>query len=390
MAQFGCGTGRADESESQLATGVPWNAVAFSPDGVLIAAGGDDGTVRLFEPATDGTIARGVVHATAGAMSIAFSDDGSVLAAQSDDDTVGVYDVASAAEVWRRPRGLEGPPEPEDEDRLERRLLARFGSLDRLRPDIPTNAVASGGPLVVPADGPLPVFPLPGGPRVTLLSPTAPPLLRAVNVWRRSLANAGIEPPRATAGAARERDRTSGTSASPTGQPPPAGQVANDASLAFLVEYSETAWLIPGDTSAEVLAISLARLIRERGVDRIRVDVMVLSRNGSARNISAALLGLIDCDRFVVSTDGSRFRHPDAETIQLLGQNRSTPALVHFNYRSPMTEGYADPAVQRRLNIVAVFPEGDAPLTLSVEPRPIDEQGSATDPFEAQTDRRAR
>jgi hypothetical protein len=98
------------------------------------------------------------------------------------------------------------------------------------------------------------------------------------------------------------------------------------------------------------------------------VDLIVLSHHGSRTSITPALLGVLDCDRFIVATNGALFGHPDAEAIGLLGRDRARPATVYFNYWSATTAPYADEELQRRLNILAVYPEDGRPSTIAVSP----------------------
>src|SRR5437016_5862835 len=73
-------------------------AVAYSPDGNLLAAGAADGSVRLFDPANGRPLATLAGHGDAVAA-LAFSPDGSRLASASYDKTVRVWDVAARKEV---------------------------------------------------------------------------------------------------------------------------------------------------------------------------------------------------------------------------------------------------------------------------------------------------
>ena len=66
-------------------------AIAFSPDGTVLASGSHDKTVKLWDIAT-GDVLRTLAGHTDWVRSVAFSPDGTLLASASDDDTVKLWD----------------------------------------------------------------------------------------------------------------------------------------------------------------------------------------------------------------------------------------------------------------------------------------------------------
>lgn len=119
------------------------------------------------------------------------------------------------------------------------------------------------------------------------------------------------------------------------------GSAPNGSSIAFLFESGGRSVLFTGDAHAQVLADSIGRLCAERKVPRLRLDAFKLSHHGSRGNINQNLLNVIDCDTFLVSTNGDSFKHPDIETIDLItkdaGDRRPT---IWFNYESEFTTPY--------------------------------------------------
>src|SRR2546423_654891 len=76
--------------------GGPVSRVAFSPDGKLLAAGLDDGSVRVFDLASREQRSKLAGHKK-GVYSVAFSPDGKTLASASLEGTVALWTVESGA-----------------------------------------------------------------------------------------------------------------------------------------------------------------------------------------------------------------------------------------------------------------------------------------------------
>ena len=131
--------------------------------------------------------------------------------------------------------------------------------------------------------------------------------------------------------------------------------ISNAASMTALVEVNGRTVLLTGDADAPSLAAALRRLCAERGVRTIGVDVFVVPHNGSIRNLDDEVLRFVDVDTFAICTNGERFGHPDAETIELIARTHPRARLA-FNYRVPTTERWASPDEQARLGITALYP----------------------------------
>ncbi|KIO17366.1 glycoside hydrolase family 3 protein, partial [Tulasnella calospora MUT 4182] len=74
----------------------PVTAVAFSPDGAILASGAGDGMVQMWDAQTGMPLGEALTNHSDGVCSVAFSPDGAVLASGSNDKTVRFWDVRTA------------------------------------------------------------------------------------------------------------------------------------------------------------------------------------------------------------------------------------------------------------------------------------------------------
>ena len=74
-------------------------------------------------------------------------------------------------------------------------------------------------------------------------------------------------------------------------------------------------------------------------------------------NVSDAWLEWVDCEYWLISTDGAVFNHPDIETAELIARHcQKTPTMI-CNYRSASTEKLVPPAGTPKW--ITAFPEGE-------------------------------
>lgn len=282
----------------------------------------------------------------------------------------------STRDVWFNGHRHLLPPDLLGPLRAERltELLARH--------DTPWNAAVGGGPLVVPPDGhgPLPVIELPGL-TLTLLSPTRDGLTALRRDWDARDARRRKAPAAAASDLlGPERTDEEIPWRRLAGEYSPDRGAGNGSSIAFCAEHTldGTRVLFTGDAHAEVLAGSLRRLAPD---GRFRVDLCKVAHHGSAHNTSPELLSLLDCDQWLISTDGgprvrgaeARYRpgegaHPSLRAMSRLALAARWPTLW-FNHRVPSTERYDDAFLQQELGFRARYPpRGTQGIALAVGP----------------------
>lgn len=241
------------------------------------------------------------------------------------------------------------------------------------------NAAFQGAPIFVPAIGPLPVRELPGGLRLTLLSPTLEKLEKLRAAWNRTLERAELDATDETALGARLEGRAAFRSGGLRRRPKPEemlsstalalgpidNAVANGSSIAVIAEYQGRRIALLGDAHAPTLTAALRRLAGAAGEPRLRLDAVKMAHHGSAANLSEDFLSRIDCATWLVSTDGSIFNHPDDEAIHTVVRHVPGARLL-FNYRSARTAPWDDPALRAAHGHQAFYPT-DAAAGLSLD-----------------------
>jgi len=253
--------------------------------------------------------------------------------------------------------------------RLGSKQAEIFSTLVRDR-ELPWNVANDGAAMMLKGDG-LPVFDLPGGLRLTLLSPTAEKLAKLRPRWEKEVRAHGLKPGskvdyrKFLAGG----PKTTSTDVDALADTTFKGDAGapNGSSIALLAEFEDKRALLVGDAHAPVVASSLAKVLETRGGERLPVDVFKVSHHASKGNLSVDLLHLLDCDRYLISTSGSRFRHPDREAIaRLIKYGGERPTLC-FNYRSEHNEVWQREDLKEKYSYEVAFPEeGEAGLRVSL------------------------
>ncbi len=282
---------------------------------------------------------------------------------------------------WRHLNGWHKDEEPpaEGPDILGAKQGEFFGAVLRSRA-FAWNDAFGGRAAVIEDEGDLPVIELPGGMKLTLLAPDWSKLKDMRDRWQRDLAAERREDKRIEPGDWETALRLLGTHRgagpdvlrhAPQGpiiveelaeQPFQADHSEpNGSSIAFLAEYGGKAALLAGDAHSPQLAASVRRLLAARNLDKLRVDCHKMSHHASSKNNSYELLELLDCKRYLVSTNGARHNHPDRETMARVLTTATEGSELVFNYRSEFSEPWGAERLTRQYGYTATYPEGDEP-----------------------------
>ncbi|MGB5744683.1 MAG: MBL fold metallo-hydrolase [Sedimenticolaceae bacterium] len=240
-------------------------------------------------------------------------------------------------------------------EHLPKRFLSvkqgeRFSELIKER-GIPWNVRFNGRAVCIGEDG-LPTHELEGGLRLTLLSPTQGKLGQLARVWKKEIDRhfLGLEAgkPRRPRFLARDPTRSTNVPALAATKFRSDRSIPNGSSIALLAEYGEKSIMLVGDAQAPVLTRSIAAILSDRSLERLKLNALKVSHHGSRGNTNVRLLQLLDCKRYLISGNGDVHNLPDNEAIgRIIYHGGERPHLL-FNYRSTRTECWDDEALRQR------------------------------------------
>lgn len=240
---------------------------------------------------------------------------------------------------------------------------------------LPWNEAFEGGPVRLEGDLPV-VRTLAGGLKITLLSPDAAKLARLEPQWAEECRRAGLDP---AASATAEQpqpedygpnddiedfggsleDLAAETTVEDTAPP-------NGSSIAFLAEYDGRTVFFGADAHPSMLVASLDQLGRELP---LRCDLIKIPHHGSQANTTRELLERLDGERFMISTNGSYFGHPDEIAIaRILTRPSDGRKTLYFNYDQDRTRPWRESEAQRnRYRFDCVYPSAEGePVTVTL------------------------
>jgi len=220
------------------------------------------------------------------------------------------------------------------------------------------NKAFDGGRVCREVEKPLHVVALPGNLRLTVLGPTPVRLSNLIDNWEAAVHEAiemgSLDPQIVAPGL-----EIMGSGDAPTliseddllalaqsrddqfdhGKP-------NGASITLLLEYENRKLILAGDA----FSLDLVEAIKTVSPsERLHLDVFKLPHHGSRNNVHRDLVESVDCDRWLISTDGTMFKHPDPEAIaRIIKFSTQRNPRLSFNVPSMYNQWWANPSWKRR------------------------------------------
>jgi Metallo-beta-lactamase superfamily len=148
--------------------------------------------------------------------------------------------------------------------------------------------------------------------------------------------------------------------------PSPAdGSKPNAASITLLLEWRGRRVLLAGDATASELVAGLALV---DGDVPVRADLVKLPHHGSRNNVSRPLVEALDCPLWVFSSDGTRFRHPDAIAIARVLRHGGEHPHLAFNVPSTFNRWWDRDDWRDRFGYRTTYGEAGDGLTITLDP----------------------
>ncbi len=230
-----------------------------------------------------------------------------------------------------------------------------------LEKKIAWNAVLDNAGLMVTPEL-CPEFELPGGAKITLLSPDAEQLKALRANWVKVCGEADLyaEIPAQTVYFGKDDIETFG---SETLNIPALADLpfsedtseANGSSIAFIIEYDGKRVLLGADAYPSRILRSLEKIL---GKPSFSFDLVKVPHHGSENNVSKELIEALSCKRYLFSTNGSYYRHPSQPAVSRIVKFGANTELL-FNYKSAYSEIWDSNILKSMYQYSAVYGDDD-------------------------------
>lgn len=129
----------------------------------------------------------------------------------------------------------------------------------------------------------------------------------------------------------------------------------NGSSISLVLETEGKRVLLLGDSHAETVIASLKALYGERNAP-YSFDAVKLSHHGSYNNNSPELFNLLSTSKWLVSTNGEKYGHPDMETLAHI-ITKGEGNKIYFNYNLPVCKELMKEEYHKQHSFEIITPE---------------------------------
>jgi hypothetical protein len=117
----------------------------------------------------------------------------------------------------------------------------------------------------------------------------------------------------------------------------------NASSISFVLEFNKKRLLFLGDSQVERILNSLTSIYTKEEFP-LYFDLIKVSHHGSCGNTNIDLMNLIDSHKYIISTNGDQYNHPDRQVIsQIVCRPTKANRKLYFNYEN-ICNKYNNPA----------------------------------------------
>ena len=140
----------------------------------------------------------------------------------------------------------------------------------------------------------------------------------------------------------------------------------NGSSIAFILEYENKRIMFLGDCHPSVIEEELKKMGFDEN-NKIKIDLMKISHHGSKGNTSSGLLKIIDCNKFLICTNGKRFNHPDKEVLARIIANKTDKnKKIFINYRTRTIEPFLNEELMQKYNYSIIYGEKSKSMCIKI------------------------
>ncbi|MGL4850228.1 MAG: ComEC/Rec2 family competence protein [Clostridium sp.] len=139
--------------------------------------------------------------------------------------------------------------------------------------------------------------------------------------------------------------------------------VVNNSSIAFLIEIFDKKILFLGDANGKDVVNALKEYMSDKNIDNLKVDLVKVSHHGSKNNTDKEFFSICKSDKYLISTNGHRFNHPDMECLSKIIYHQKEYKTIIFNYlREDVKSKLNKKELKQSLNYEIEMPEQEGIL----------------------------